>query len=71
MGVKVKLDICESCIEAVLDEAGGTGFRLNRLEAAFMAQQMGADICDHICQRVEDPDCECDCACQELRGDYE
>ena len=48
--------ICESCIDAALDEAGGD---LEPEIAAFLAMEMGADLPDHFCERLEEPTMEC------------
>ena len=56
--------ICESCIDAALDEAGGD---LGPETAAFLATEMGADLPDHFCERLEEPKMECHCACGSVR----
>ena len=52
--------ICNSCQNAVEDEAEGP---LDGQSKLTIAMDLGADIADHLCERVADNGRSCDCAC--------
>ena len=60
--------VCESCTEAVLEEVEDMGNSdVEEEELARLAEILGADIPDHICEAT-DSDTRCDCACRSYRG---
>ena len=60
------MPICQSCIEAVLED-GGDAFGLTEEDAEEIAPMMGADITDHVCDANERGGAlRCDCACRRL-----
>lgn len=51
--------VCDSCIEAFLEEGIGDDFPIDQLPL-----DMGADIADHLCDKRETHgEIDCDCAC--------
>ena len=69
------IQVCDSCVDAFHDYFGpyagppsaadDDGPFLVAMSDFLM--EMGADISDHICERVESPETDCACACTELR----
>lgn len=53
-------EICDSCGNAAEDEAEAP---LDTQTKLTIAMDLGADIADHICEKVTDNGKECDCAC--------
>ena len=61
--------ICGYCINAAQDEFSNP---LNPDVAKMLAQKIGKDLPDHLCDAVEEPGAECGCACQDKRpGSFE
>jgi uncharacterized Zn finger protein len=50
--------ICDTCLESVAEEFGSE----DMLAVQLLIQEMGADLPDHLCDRVE-TDGEIDCSC--------
>ena len=57
--------ICGYCINAVQEEFSNP---LDPDMAKVVAQKMGKDLPDHLCDAVEEPGAECGCACQDERS---
>ena len=53
--------VCESCIEAALAEGADYDF------AERACEVMGAELIDHVCEQVHEPDTKCSCGCRSLR----
>ena len=53
-------EICDPCGNAVEDEAEQP---LDAQSKLTVAMEMGADIADHLCEKVTDNGRSCDCAC--------
>ena len=58
--------ICDSCANAVHDEAGG---ELDPDSTALIATELGRDIADHLCDDTENGETvrKCLCACGDRR----
>ena len=56
--------ICGYCINAAQDEFSNP---LNPDVAKMLAQKIGKELPDHLCDAVEEPGAECGCGCQDER----
>ena len=67
------MPICDNCQTAVYDLDPHFLSTLPREEAAetmnTIAEEIGLDLPDHICETVEEPECPnpCDCSCHPNR----
>jgi hypothetical protein len=52
------MPICDTCLESVAEEFGSD----DMLSVHLLIQEMGADLPDHLCDRVESNG-EIDCSC--------
>ena len=60
-------EICGACIDAFQEDLGMIARDATREEVGMFLVEMGGDIADHICDRIEIPGTRCDCACGSRR----
>ena len=54
------IKVCDPCFEAGVEETSTDEDEDVVLE---FLQEMGADIADHVCDHVDEPEIECQCTC--------
>lgn len=57
------MDICDTCRYAFEEESFGLLDDLDDEGLAELAGDFGGDIPDHRCERYDNPDTRCSCAC--------
>lgn len=60
--------VCDACIEAMREEAAGSGIDDCDATIASLALDLGADIPDHMCDATDRLVERCDCACRRHRA---
>lgn len=59
-------NVCDSCLTAAYDELGEMGGDTDLAMQRTVCLEMGADIADHLCDEIEEPDLgPCACACKQ------
>ena len=56
-------EICGACIGAFQEDLGMIAGDATLEEVGMFLAEMGGDIADHVCDRIEVPGTRCDCAC--------
>ena len=57
---------CEACREAAADVVGLAAADEDDEAVEWFMANFGADLVDHVCERVEYPEDRCDCGCKRL-----
>ena len=64
-------DVCEACLDAFYDEMGPfITSEATEYDIRTFLVLMGGETADHICDRVEDSELKCACACNERRAEF-
>ena len=65
-----QLEVCDGCIDAMVEYAGEMGLELSWRESTAYARAWGADIADHICDyRDAGKPCGCGCRAHDIKAE--